>query len=120
VCNLHCPVIPGREHCEIAGGTCGERAELSSHELDGKSFVSVDGAHSIAFATGGTFTKLDGCPTTGIHCDHVQETTGTFTSNGTTIRLHISTGGSDTLTVEKHAYDGLFDNSDGIELYPSN
>jgi hypothetical protein len=120
VCDLHCPVIPGREHCEIAGGTCSARCELSSRELDGTSFASTDGAHSIAFATGGKFTKLDGCPTTGIHCDHIQETTGTFTSNGTTIRLKPSSGGSDTVTVEEHCYDGLFDNSDGVELYPSN
>jgi hypothetical protein len=120
VCDLHCPIIPGREHCEIAGGTCSARAELTTRELVGTSFASTDGAHSIAFASGDKFTKLDGCPNTGIHCEHIQETTGTFTSNGTTIRLKISTGGSDTLTVDPHAYNGVLDNSTGVELYPSN
>ena len=38
VCDLHCPSIPGREHCEIAGGTCSARAELTTRELVGTSF----------------------------------------------------------------------------------
>jgi hypothetical protein len=120
VCDLHCPVIPGREHCEIAGGTCSARCELSTHQLEGMSFVSTDGSESIAFAAGAKFTKLVGCPNTGIHCDHIQEITGTFTSDGTSIRLHPTTGASDTVKVEKHCYDGIFDDATGLELYPSN
>jgi hypothetical protein len=120
VCNPHCPSIPGRAHCEIAGGTCGDRCELTSHDLAGTSFASTDGAHSLSFETDGTFVKLDGCANTGIHCNHIQRTTGTFSSTGTTIHLKLDLGGSDTVSVEKHCYQGLLDNSTGVELYPSN
>jgi hypothetical protein len=119
VCEPICPVIPNLEHCMIAGGSCEPSCSRSASSLAGETFTSADEAHSITF-TGTTFTKTDGCPNTGIHCMHIQQTQGTYSSNGTTITLY-PTGGNprDTLTVESHCYEGLVDKSDGVELWPT-
>lgn len=119
MCNAFCPIIPGRVHCDIAGGVCAPRCTQTGDTLNGKSFASLDGAHSITFEST-TYRKTDGCPNTGgIHCDHIVLSTGTFQSSGTTISLTSSLGAHDRLTVEPHCYDGLLDQSDHVQLYPS-
>ena len=122
VCDAHCPIIPGRAHCEIAGGVCAPKCSETGDTLAGKSFASLDGAHTITFLTSTTFHKVDSCPTTpgGIHCNHIGIADGTYTSNGTTIAITSTLGAKDSFTVEPHCYDGLVDTQTGIELYPSN
>jgi hypothetical protein len=120
VCDLHCPVIPGRLHCEIPGGVCAPKCTETSDRITGKSFASTDGAHSITFETSTTFRKTDGCAQTGgIHCNHIQLTTGTYRATGTTVTLHADLGGKSTLAVEPNCYDGLLDTTTRAELYPS-
>jgi hypothetical protein len=120
VCEPICPVIPGRAHCEIAGGTCEVACTRTSTSLSGSTFTSADGAHSITFSSATAFSKTDGCPNTGIHCENVALMTGTYTSNGTTITLTSTFGTKDTLTVESHCYEGLLDKTTGADLYPTN
>ena len=119
VCEPICPVIPGREHCEIAGGTCQPVCTRTASSLSGQTFTSADAAHSITFTSATQFTKTDGCSGT-IHCEHVVLTKGTYTSTGTTVRLYASNGTRDTLSVESHCYEGLLDEGDGVDLYPAN
>ena len=119
VCEPICPVIPGRPHCEIAGGTCEVACTRTSTSLSGSTFTSADGAHSITFTSGTAFSKTDGCPTTGIHCQNIRLETGKYASNGTTITLTPTVGAKSTLSVESHCYEGLLDNSDGVDLYPA-
>ncbi len=123
VCDLYCPIIPGRFHCEIAGGTCEPRAMRTTASLHGETFTSSDGAHSITFAANGTFKKTDGCdPIPGhVTCDHIELTTGTYASSSTgkTVKLTTSLDTTDTLSVETHCYEGLHDPSSGAVLYPS-
>ncbi|HEY1694621.1 MAG TPA: hypothetical protein VGG39_20765 [Polyangiaceae bacterium] len=118
VCEPICPVIPGRPHCEIAGGTCEASCTRSGASLEGETFTSADGAHSITFSSPNEFSKTDGCSGT-IHCEHIELTTGTYSSNGTSVRLTSTTGAHDTLSVESHCYQGLLDESDGVDLYPA-
>lgn len=121
VCNAFCPVIPGRVHCDIAGGLCEPRCVQTGDTLSGKSFASLDGTHSITFESKTTYRKTDGCPNTGgIHCEHITLSTGTFKSNGTRISLTSDQDAHDTLKVEPHCYDGLLDEADHVQLYPSN
>jgi hypothetical protein len=118
VCEPICPVIPGRIHCEIAGGTCEPTCTRGGASLSGETFTSLDGAHSVTFNSSSSFTKTDGCPTTGIHCNHIQLTQGVYFSDGTTIYLEGNTGSFDTLSVEAHCYQGLVDDATSVELYP--
>jgi hypothetical protein len=120
VCDMACPVIPGRVHCNIAGGTCQPRCVENAPDLAGKTFTSADGAHSITFTSTTSFTKTDGCSTlpNGARCKHIQLTTGTFASTGTSIELFGDLGSKDTLIVDPHCYEGLLDKS-GVELYPA-
>ena len=120
VCDAHCPVIPGRPHCEIAGGVCAPKCSETGDTLAGKSFASLDGAHKITFQNATTYDKVDSCPTTGIHCNHIAVADGTFVAGGASIALTSTLGAKDTLTVEPHCYDGLVDTQNGVELYPAN
>ncbi|HEY2516059.1 MAG TPA: hypothetical protein VGI39_34545, partial [Polyangiaceae bacterium] len=108
VCEPHCPDIPGRPHCTIAGGVCELPCSDSPAALPGKVFRSANGAHSLTFGDHGAYTKTDGADLT----------TGKFTSNGTLITLKDDLGGTGTLAVETHCYAGLFDRSAGAELFP--
>jgi len=123
VCEPHCPVSPGRGHCEIAGGTCESRCTRSTTSLHGETFTSSNGAHSITFAANGTFSKTDGCDPApgGVTCHHIQLTTGTYksSSTGKTITLTPAVGSAQTLSVETHRYEGLLDHTTGQQLYPS-
>jgi hypothetical protein len=119
VCDPICPIIPDHDHCEVVGGTCEPVCQRTKTQLEGTTFTSADDAHTITFNADGTFTQHDGCPTTGIHCDNIRLTQGTFSSNGTTVTLLASGGGRNTMSVESHCYEGLVDNSDGIDLYPA-
>ena len=119
VCDASCPVIPGRIHCDIAGGVCEPRCTQTGSSLNGKSFASLDGVHSIQFESPSTYRKTDGCAKTGtVQCHHIVVSTGTYRASGATISLTSSQGAHDTLKVEPHCYDGLLDTSDHIELYP--
>jgi len=118
VCDPICPSVPGRAHCEIAGGTCEPICNRPASSLAGTTFTSADGAHSVQFTSETKFVKTDGCPTTGVHCEHIQQSTGTYVSDGSKIWLDASVGSSDTLAVESHCYAGLYDNGNGVELYP--
>jgi hypothetical protein len=120
VCEPICPVIPGRPHCMIFGGTCEPTCTRWSTSLAGSTFTSTDGAHSITFDSATHFTKTDGCPQTGIHCNSIQLTTGTYVSYGTSISLRGDLGQRDTMAVEAHCYQGLLDANTGAELYPAN
>jgi hypothetical protein len=121
VCDAHCPVIPGRPHCEIAGGVCAPKCTESGHTLNGKTFTSLDGAHTITFESTSTYHKVDSCPTTGtIHCNHIAVADGTYVASGSTIALTSTLGAHDTLDVEPHCYDGLLDTQNNVELYPAN
>ena len=121
VCDAHCPVIPGRPHCEIAGGVCAPKCSETGSTLAGKSFTSLDAAHTITFLTATTFHKVDSCPNNGgIHCQHIAVADGTYVVSGSSIATTSTLGAKDTFTVEPHCYDGLVDTQNGIELYPSN
>jgi hypothetical protein len=121
VCEPICPVIPDHVHCDIAGGTCEASCTRSASSLDGQTFTSADGAHSITFTSARAYTKTDGCPDTGgITCEHIAISNGTFTSNGTTVDLVSTLGARDTLTVEAHCYEGLLDHGDNVDLYATN
>jgi hypothetical protein len=120
VCDLHCPLIPNKPHCNIAGGTCQPVCELFSSDLTGKTFTSSDGVHSITFTSSTQFSKTDGCTPlpNGAHCQHIVLTTGSYTSYGTSIALHAANGTRDTLAVDTHCYDGLLDEASNVNLYP--
>ncbi len=119
VCDPICPIspLPGTFHCETIGNSCQPTCQRTPSELAGTSFSSVDGVHKITFTSKTEFSQTDGCPLTGIHCQNIKLTVGTYTSNGTTISLKSSLGARNTMSVESHCYEGLVDNSDGVELY---
>jgi hypothetical protein len=135
VCDLYCPVslLPGHFHCEIAGGSCRPAATQTVPGLGGQTFTSIDGAHNITFtystdadpihdtATTATFRKTDGCPQTGIHCNAIRLTTGTYSLDrtGKVVTLTSDLGGSDSLQVLAHPYDGLVDTGTSAQLYPN-
>jgi hypothetical protein len=122
-CAPHCPIIPGRLHCELVGGTCAARCTRSSASLHGQTFASSDAAHSITFAANGTFQKTDGCDPGpgGITCNHIELTKGTYASSSTgkTVKLTSNLGTVETLSVETHCYEGLHDPGTGAILYPA-
>ena len=109
VCEPHCPRIPGRPHCAIAGGVCELPCSDSPSSLPGKVFRSADGMRSVTFGEQGAYTKTDGA----------EVTSGKFSSNGAVITLKGLLGVAGSLSVEAHCYAGLFDRATGVELFPA-
>jgi hypothetical protein len=115
-CDLLCPVLPGRPHCQIVGGKCEPACARTPATLAGTSFASVDQTVSVTFTSTTAFTRVPPCPVEGVHCT---PEIGTYSvSNGVIALSATRFAFHEALTVDPHCYDGLFDPLSGEQLFP--